>query len=307
MNNIERRLIYGIGIYLYFMSYGKPLSPSKIEEFLFKLLEKKQLKFIDKDQNRYILNLVSEQEINTEDFDYAFFLSYLEEVNIHLKNDLLSAVLDLMTHGSELNITISNNVEIKIIEGNNKDVFNHTINFVDRDTLSITIGKKDLFVDGGFEKNVKLLNAVFGKINLPISIYRDYREIQDKSNYYDSVKYLYDYYVEEYRSKLDDESYVNKLWKNLLHLSMDVISGDSSHILKKDQKPVYLDKASALSLGLYIETTDDRTPIIKIKSKFCEHDIFKIRTKKEKYKDGFRYKSYIEVGNGFKLFTLEGK
>lgn len=305
MNSLEKRSIYALGVLSYFLSNGKPLNPSSVETMWNSLSEKMSIKYKDKRGNKFICDIQTEDSVS-DNFDYANFIEYLDEVNQYISESNLPLFLQILDAG-DVTITIKITNQLKItISNTTGEILSLGITFAVENPYSMVVGKKDLYVDGGYAKNVAFIDKIFMQQDneIPNSIYRMYRDLQ-QDDYYTAVKFLYDFYSEEIIKKLSDSGYVSWLIKNVINISYSTEDATSTEVHLKDNSKLHIDYDNIASLGFQIVTSNKNTPILKIILEGTNKDVFKIRTKKEKYKDSFRYKSYLEYGSGMKLFKTE--
>jgi hypothetical protein len=305
MNVLEKRVVYATSLFVYFLSKGKPINPSVIEKFWKNLSEVRSLKYKDSNNNKFVLNLLPDVEF--EEIDYSAFISYISEAQEYVKKDKLSVVLNVLEEGNcTLSIDVSNNI-ILSLKKEDMCILEISLNFSEKTNYSMVVGKKDLYVDGGFKKNCDYLSKLFFhsvKIS-EIPLYREYKRIQDVDGYYKSVKFLYEYFVEEINKRMDDPEYVEELFNKVLLLSHGVTLDNEHTDIKTKDNNITISKNNILAAKYVAEVSDTETPILKIKMQSVETDLFKIRSKKEKYKEEFRYKTYFELGTGFKLLINE--
>lgn len=178
----------------------------------------------------------------------------------------------------------------------------------------ITIGKKDIDNDYGLYKQYQFLMDVFKFDILNENIIDNYKKIADNGknpsylSMFEATKYLYECMSLELNKTISAD---NEMLNNISGGIKKIIIGESGHsneILKFDsdyqiEKIDYNKLKQYLNdMSIYTVVKGTKSPILAIMSKKENKELFRIRTRKEKYKNsktGNRYKVYFESSNSF--------
>lgn len=217
---------------------------------------------------------------------------------------------------SELKVVHSGKQLLLDVFVKNRMSFTKKISVIFQRTLnnSITIGKKDLTNDYGIHKQYEFLLNLFKFDILNEKVVDNYKHIADNDSnpshesIFEATKYLYSCLSKELNKTLPhDSGMINMISDGV----KEIINGENfqeNEVLRfdKDYQIEKIDyermKNSLMDSDIYTTVRDTKSPILAIMSKKENRELFRIRTRREKYLNSItenRYKVYFEASNSF--------